>query len=277
LKFTALRGRATQKATAQSGLLSPLGQFGAVFAVFLILAAPPSVFAFDAAADSGESQQVIDGYLAASKAQEEEMRGASMEVNIDANVPKLKKEGKLHALRKISDLGKITYKVLGFQGDDTVKSEVIGRYLEAEQKGQGNKDLAITPKNYKFKFKGQHKLQNGERIYIVFLTPRRKEVGLFKGEMWLDTKTYLPVMETGKFVKNPSVFFKKVEFVRDYAIKDGTAVPRHMESIIDARLVGKVNLSVEYTSFQPTTAGTKETGGSEPSNDLPQSLNPTVK
>jgi hypothetical protein len=70
-----------------------------------------------------------------------------MEVNIDASVPRLKKEGKLHALRKISQLGKITYKVLAFQGDDTIKNEVIARYLDAEQKGQENQHLAITPDN----------------------------------------------------------------------------------------------------------------------------------
>ena len=70
--------------------------------------------------------------------------------------------------------------------------------------------------------------------------------------MWLDSKTYLPVMESGKLVKNPSVFFKKVEFVRDFTIKNGTAIPQHMESMIEARLIGKVNLTVEYLGYQPS-------------------------
>jgi hypothetical protein len=187
-----------------------------------------------------------------------------MEVNIDANIPSLKKQGRLHALRKISQLGKITYKVLGFQGDDTIKSEVIARYLEAEQKSQDNQKLAITPANYKFKYKGLHKLQDGHRVYIVFLAPRRKEVGLFKGEMWLDASAYLPIMESGKFVKNPSVFFKKVEFVRDFSIQNGVAIPQHMESTIDARLVGKVNLSVDYSRFELGEG--EEKGTSEPGN-----------
>jgi hypothetical protein len=196
-----------------------------------------------------ESADVIQRYLTASEAQGQS-RAASMEVSIDASIPKLKKEGKLEALRKISQLGKITYKILRFQGDDTVKTEVIARYLEAEQKAQDDQKFAINPQNYKFKFKGLHKLQDGQRIYVVFLTPRRKEVGLFKGEMWLDAKTYLPVMESGKLVKNPSVFFKRVEFVRDYKIENGVAVPQHMLSTIDARLVGKVNLIVSYSSYQ---------------------------
>ncbi len=221
----------------------------AVFAAVLlaVFSAYPA-FAYEA--DSG-SKEVITNYLAATHMHQDDSRGASMEVNIDASVPKLKKEGKLHALRKISQVGKITYKVLAFQGDDTIKNEVIARYLEAEQKGQNNQRLAITPENYKFKFKGSHRLDNGQQIYIIFLSPRKKEVGLFKGEMWLDAKSYLPIMESGKFVKNPSVFFKKVEFVRDYAIQDGEAIPQHMQSVIDARLIGKINLRVDYSQFHP--------------------------
>ena len=109
----------------------------------------------------------------------------------------MKKQGRLRALRKISELGKITYKVLGFQGDNTVKNEVIARYLEAEQKGGQEGKYEINKENYKFKYKGEHTLSTGKIIYIFFLTPRHKEVGLFKGELWLDAQSYLPVMGEG--------------------------------------------------------------------------------
>lgn len=237
------------------------GLVGIVSAVLMAVFCVPSAFALEAS--DSESKEVISNYLAATQTHQDE-RGASMEVNIDASVPKLKKEGTLHALRKISQLGKVTYKVLAFQGDDTIKNEVIARYLDAEQKGQENQHLAITPDNYKFKFKGAHRLENGQRIYIIFLSPRKKEVGLFKGEMWLDAKTYLPIMESGKFVKNPSVFFKRVEFVRDYTIQDGAAIPQHMQSVIDARLVGKINLRIDYSQFHPEHGATAATSSVQP-------------
>jgi hypothetical protein len=238
-------------------LAKAVGYFALVASVAF---SPAIVFG---ASDSSESERVIQAYLAARQAHGEQLRGATMEVSIDASIPSLKKEGRLQALRKISELGKITYKVVGFQGDDAIKNEVIARYLEAEQKSQGSDHLALTPENYKFKYKGLHKLQNGKNIYVVFLTPRKKQVGLFKGEMWLDATTYLPIMESGKFVKNPSVFFKKVEFVRDYSIQNGEAIPQHMESTIDARLIGKVNLSIDYSRFQHSAGeqtGTTEQG-----------------
>jgi hypothetical protein len=222
--------------------------------------------------DGISSEQVISNYLAAAQAHQDVLYGASMEVSIDASVPSLKKQGKLEALRKISGLGKITYKVLGFQGDDTIKNEVIARYLEAEQKGQESHDLAITPENYKFKFRGRHTLNTGQEIYVVFLTPRKKVVGLFKGEMWLDAKTYLPVLESGKFVKPPSIFFKRVEFVRELAIQNGASVPKRMSSTIEARLVGRVNLSVEYSHFDFSQASSPR---SEPTSKISAQPPPT--
>ena len=64
--------------------------------------------------------------------QQEALRDMSMEVHMEGRIPKLKKEGKLSALRKISSLGKITYKTVSFWGDDTVKKEVMARYMTAE-------------------------------------------------------------------------------------------------------------------------------------------------
>ena len=73
-------------------------------------------------------------------------------------------------------------------------------------------------------------------------------IGLFKGELWLDGATGMPVREAGEFVKSPSVFLKKVEFVRDYEIHDGVAFPSHIESTVDTRLVGKAELSILFTN-----------------------------
>lgn len=190
--------------------------------------------------------QIITRYLQATQA--EPSAPDSMEVDIDASVPKLNVHGRLKALRKISEMGKITYRVLGFQGDNSVKSQVIARYLQAEQESQQNASISITPANYKFKLKGAKLLGNGRDVYIFQLSPRKKRVGLFKGDLWLDSKTCLPVYEKGRFVRNPSVFFRKVEFERAFAIQNGSAVPASMNSIIQTRLVGKVNLSVAYSS-----------------------------
>ncbi len=196
------------------------------------------------------SSAILQKYLSAQQSHEDALRGASMKVDIDAAVPGLKEHGRLSALRKISKVGQITYRVLGFQGDTTVKKDVIARYLQAEQQGQGDQNLAITPSNYKFKFKGLHSGNSATPVYVFQIAPRQKKVGLFKGQVWLDSKTYLPVLEKGRLVKNPSIFFKKVDLERAFVIRDGIAIPEHMGISMDVRLVGKVELSINYSDFE---------------------------
>jgi hypothetical protein len=192
--------------------------------------------------------QILSRYFAAAKQQSEAMRGMTMEVDIDAELPKLKKQGKLHALRNISKVGKVTYHMLGFSGDNTIKKDVIARYLTAEVQAQGSQsNLGINSENYKFKFKGLESA-DGRSVYVFHLTPRHKRVGLFKGELWLDPDTFMPVRESGRFVKSPSVFFKKMVFVREYTMADGVAVPRHIESRVETRIIGPVELSINFTN-----------------------------
>lgn len=200
---------------------------------------------------------IIAKYLQAIPSQSDALRGGCMEVEISAAVPKLKEQGRLNALRKISKLGQITYHVLGFHGDNTIKTQVIARYLQAEQQGLGNDKLAITPTNYKFKFKGEWRFGNRD-AYLFQITPRTKRIGLFKGEIWLDASTYLPIYEKGRFVKNPSIFFKKVIFDRGFDIQNGMAIPIYMTSTIDARVIGKVELTIRYSKFSPNACGDTE-------------------
>ena len=202
---------------------------------------------FDSEDSGGDASGIITKYLQATQ-HHDELRNASMQVDINASIVKLKEHGTLRALRKISKVGEVTYRVLFFQGDNTVKNDVIARYLQAEQQGRGDQKLAISPANYKFKFRGKKSANNGS-VYVFQLSPRKKKVGLFKGEIWLDASTYLPLVEKGKLVKNPSIWFKKVEFEREFAIQNGLSVPSKMNSTIDVRLIGKVDLQINYSNF----------------------------
>ncbi len=195
-------------------------------------------------------EDIVEKYLNSTQVQEESLRGMQMQVEISADLPKLHKAGTMSALRMISRLGKISYKMLGFSGDDTVKKDVIARYLTAETQGQkDNSEYAITPANYHFKYKGSIE-QGRTRTYLFDLKPRKKRVGLFKGELWLDAKTYMPVREQGEFVKSPSVFLKKIEFVRNYEIQNGVAIPKHIESKLNTRIAGVAEINIDFTNFK---------------------------
>src|SRR5688500_10063490 len=64
-----------------------------------------------------EGSELIDRYRAALASQEDALKNVAMEVHMEGRIPKLKKEGKMSAMRMISSLGKVTYKMLGFWGD----------------------------------------------------------------------------------------------------------------------------------------------------------------
>jgi len=207
-------------------------------------AAGPAVDASDP-----ESDAMLAKYLSATQEQKSAMRGATMTVDINAEVPKLKRKGKLQALRSISKLGKITYHALEFIGDKSIKTEVIARFLTAETTQADNgPDISLTSANYKFKGKGRQDYDR-RQVYVFQVTPKKKQVGLFKGEIWIDTETYMPVRESGRFVKSPSIFLKKIEFVRTYEVKDGVSLEKRLESKVETRIFGPVNMTIEFTNF----------------------------
>lgn len=217
------------------------------------------------AASSPEAPDtIVQHYCAASQSQQQLLAGASMEVEIAGTLPKLKKQGRLHALRRISALGRITYEALRFEGDNTVKREVIARYLTAEAESQRNQavSLAVTPDNYRFKYKGEQEL-DGRTAYVFDLNPKKKAAGYYKGELWIDSATYLRVQESGRMVKSPSILIKKVAFVRKYEIRNGISVPLQVQSVVDTRLVGKAELTIDFSNFSIDNPKREALGDSE--------------
>jgi hypothetical protein len=199
----------------------------------------------------GAAADIVERYVSAVQVQESHPKAVSMEVDMDAQLPGLKKHGRFHAFRFITKVGQIFYNRPRFEGDNTVKKEVIARYLEAEAQARNTyaSSLAITPANYKFKFKGFGDYA-GRPVYIFQVSPWKKRMGLYKGELWIDQQTYLPLREWGELVKNPSLFLKSVYFVRDYYIYDGISIPRRLISNVRTRLVGRAQLTIWFDNFK---------------------------
>ncbi|MBZ5591706.1 MAG: hypothetical protein LAP39_05685 [Acidobacteriia bacterium] len=191
------------------------------------------------------SLEVIHKYLNSQLIRQAATRGAEMEADIEATLPKLKKAGTLRAHRRISCAGQVIYRVLDYSGDPGVKREVISRYLAAESEERDAGSIAITPANYEFRLKAARGPE-GQAVWIFRLKPRKKRVGLFKGELWLDAETGMPLHEAGQFVKVPSIFLKRIRFARDYGIRDGVSIPTSIDSTVETRLVGRAELHVRF-------------------------------
>ncbi|MBI2688970.1 MAG: hypothetical protein HYX27_21930 [Acidobacteria bacterium] len=227
-----------------------------LFLCLLLIAVPAFPDAVSADRPPQVSQQVLARYFAAVSEQTPKTRGVEMDMDFSARLPKLKKEGSMLAKRIVSSLGKISFVVKSFSGDSTVKNYVIIKYMSGEvEMADKTLDAGINPKNYKFKYKRMESF-NGRQVHVFELNPRKKQLGLFKGELWIDDETALPVRETGSLVKSPSIFLKKVNFTRTYAMYNGAALPARVESVVETRIAGKAELDIRYSNVAPEAVAT---------------------
>jgi hypothetical protein len=174
-------------------------------------------------------------------------------VEIDASLPKLAEQGRLRAIRRRLAFGRPKYEVLEISGDQIVTQQVIFRYLSAEVRAAAipASSVAITPANYKFRYKGAVKT-GGTMAYAYLITPLKKREGLIKGELWLDGETGTVVHQAGRLVKKPSIFVKCVDLTRETVLRDGGAEMLITHLSVDTRLVGRAELIIRE---RPCAAG----------------------
>jgi hypothetical protein len=166
-------------------------------------------------------------------------------VEIDASLPKLEKQGRLSAIRRLVPHGRPEYQVLEIAGDETVRQQVIVRYLSAQARAAAipASSVAITLANYKFRYQGAVQT-GGTTAYVFLITPRKKREGLIKGALWLDGETGAAVRQSGYLVKRPSIFVKRVDVTRETALRDGIAELRVTHLSVETRLVGRAQLVI---------------------------------
>ena len=198
-----------------------------------------------------EARSALDRYMAAGMA----APWAAESLEIHASIPRIEKTGSLRAIRRLDSTSDVRYEALQLAGDRTVKEQVIVRYLKADEQAAEipPASIAITPANYKFAYKGM--AAGGEHAAWIFqMTPRRKREGLISGELWLDRQSGLPVRQSGRLVKSPSVFIRRISVTREDDLRDGKVASRLTHITVDTRLVGCAQLVIRETPLQSSEA-----------------------
>ena len=176
--------------------------------------------------------------------QTEAARWPEETIEIEASLPKLKKTGRLSAIRRLLAVGHPDYQVLWIAGDSVTK-EVIVRYVSADARASElpASSVAITPANYKIHYAGTVALENG-LAYAFRIVPRNKREGLINGVLWVDGKTGMAVRESGYLSKVPSIFLKRVNLTRVNELRAGAVESRITHVSIDTRLIGRAQLVI---------------------------------
>ena len=208
----------------------------------------------------GETRLAIDGsapalafgrYLARLQERNPFTESGPVGIEIDASLPGLAKEGRMLAVRQTGPSERSEYELIRYDGDSTVKQQVIARYLEVEQQAEAlpYSTVAVTPANYRFRYLGSVE-NNGTTACVFQIAPKKKRAGLIRGQIWIDLRTGVAVHQSGRFVKRPSVFIRAIEVTRDTNLRDGLPYTRVTHVAIETRLIGSAELTITERPLQ---------------------------
>ena len=145
-----------------------------------------------------------------------------------------------------ADVSGFRYEVIAEGGSAYIKTRLFLAALDAERDlwttGAARRG-AITPENYTFEDFGEDEATGLTRVKV---TPRRKDVLLFDGWIFLRSDAGDLVRITGLLSKAPSFWTRRVEIVREYERVAGVRVPVAFRTVANLRLAGKSTFTMSY-------------------------------
>jgi len=215
--------------------------------------------------------EALDRYLARVGRPQPAPSASVFTVQIDASMPALHKQGSMTGLKLVSYTGQVVYRGLRFTGDKLVKTAVIARFLSNDiNPAVRTAGVAVSRQNYGFTY-DKISDYNGLTAYVFLMKPRRKRVGLFRGELWLTADTGAPLRLWGDFVKSPSIFIRSFRFVQDYQTAAECSQPLRLMLTIHTRIAGTVDMVVwqQSAADSPESIGSGESGSQFPQGGQP--------
>jgi len=148
------------------------------------------------------------------------------------------------------------FEVLSEQGWKSANKRVLRKMLESEaetSRPQIRPMNSLNLDNYHFEMLGSDLLE-ARPTYIIQALPKRQDKYLIEGRIWVDAEDFAVVRVEGKPAKNPSFWTRSIHFVQQYH-KSGTFwFPLSTESVTDARIFGKTEVTISYFDYQPNSA-----------------------
>jgi hypothetical protein len=175
--------------------------------------------------------------------------------HFEARTEKLDKSAWMDVWTEADPVG-FRYDIVGEGGSGYIRSHVFEKALETERKmwSDGSAERgAINLENYAFLDCDTE----AEGLSCVTLKPRRKDVLLVDGSIFLHPDTGDLVRVEGTLVKTPSFWTRSVEILRRYERISGVRVPVEFASTASVRLAGfsTFRVTYEYESLNGTRVG----------------------
>ncbi len=147
-----------------------------------------------------------------------------------------------------------SYRVLSRSGSSALQTRVLDKLLQEEaemSRGETRQRALATSANYKMRLMGEESLA-GRQCEVLELIPRTKSTHLLKGRAWVDAEDHSLVRIEGKPSASPSFWTGRPMIVREYERIDGFSLARKSHALSDGLLLGKTELTIEYSDYKVT-------------------------
>ncbi len=121
----------------------------------------------------------------------------------------------------------------------------------------------INKDNYTLQMMGTA-LLNGRIAYVIDVAPKRQEVYLFRGKIWVDAEDNALARIEGQLAKTPSIWIRTVRFTLEYRKSGEYWFPSLSTSTSDVRVFGPTNVSIRFLDYSPLSAAAGKHAGLSP-------------
>jgi len=205
-----------------------------------------------AASPSSEAPAILQRFLALDDPTPSQYRALR---HLEARNEKFEKSAWMDVWTE-GDASGFRFAIVSEEGSEYIRSKVFRATLDTERKmwAAGDPDqAALTPANYVFEERGAQP----DGLTSLMMTPRRKDVLLVDGTIFLNPADGELVRMEGRLSKSPSFWTRRVAIVRWYRRIVGFRMPTALESIANVRIAGisTFRMSYEYESVNGQHVG----------------------
>jgi len=165
--------------------------------------------------------------------------------HLEARNDHFRVSGWMDAWTEFDHAGGFRYEVVGEGGSSYIRKKVLLAALDGEQKLWASREpqrASVTLDNYSFQNGGS--TQDG--LEWLGVTPRRKDVLLVDGSIFLQPADGELARIEGRLSKSPSFWTRRVEIMRQYQRIGGVRVPVTVESVAHVLIAGRSTFRMTY-------------------------------
>jgi len=164
---------------------------------------------------------------------------------LEAQNPKFKQSAWMIAWTEYDHVNGFRYQIVDEGGSGYIRSKVLRAALEGEQKIWADREPQKSSFNHdNYLFDAGSDAADG--LAAVGVTPKRKDVLLVEGALYVQPADGELTRIEGKLSKNPSFWTRRVDVVRRYERKAGVRVPTEIESVAHVLVAGRSTFKMTY-------------------------------